>query len=458
MLYLTFFFICSCLVGYFLWTRRVVLSSVCAACYTIVSVVSHSVPPFDVNVSLEVDAVCTLNLLQTPLLTPIPVGQMFVGVPNDAAVFSHSAVDNDLAHCIYGFMNAQCGEGEEGLISRNDCFCNIFKTLASMEKFSRNKHEDSTQFTTRADRTDKYEGVSLVITEEKILSLADAKNDLLRKVRWIPHYSKLPFVFAVAIAGNQLEVYAIKSNTELKSLFRADMNSIPQRWSCIVVAINMARIIKSFIERNLIIPSKLRFDMWHERNNKKIRLELNCATVQFPTDAVFVKMVAFYDAANGVPNLEQMFDNDRGKRRIKLTPVGVNRKPDSIDELVSSVKNICLCLFELHLKKYFHCDVRWGNIICLWSQWYLIDCEFATSHDDAATLATRSSTTIKTIYVKDPTKPWDATFDLYQVGMLLADDDVKDMVSTNTNLVSLCELLRSKEFTVAMIKTLVSRL
>mgnify|MGYP003386386166 CR=1 FL=1 len=420
-------------------------------------VVAYSVSHFDETTNLGVDEVLAHNLLLSPLQTPIPLGQSCGGVFNESAV-SRNAVDPDLAHFVYGFLNGPTGNGEEGLISRDDCFCNIFRSLANMEKFSRNKHEDSTALTTRADRTDKYEGVSLVITEEKDQSLIEAKNDLARKVRWIPHYNKLPFVFGVAIAGNQLEVYAIKPNTELQSLFKADMGHMIQRWNCIVVAINMARVIKSFIERNLIIPSTLRFDIWHQRNNKRIRLQLDCAEVEFPTDAVFDQMVAFYGAAAGVRFLEHMTENNRDKKRIKLNPVGVNRKPDSIEELVSSVKNICACLFELHLKKYFHCDVRWGNIVYLFGDWYLIDCEFATSQNDAETLATRSSITIKTNYVKDPTKPWDATFDLYQVGLLLADDDVKDMVSTNTNLVGLCEKLRSKAFTVANIKTLVSKL
>ena len=87
--------------------------------HVIVSVVSYTVPPFDENVSLEVNAVFTQNLLRTPLQTPIPVGQMFCGVPNESAI-SRSAVDSDLAHFLYGFLNCQTGDGEEGLISRDD--------------------------------------------------------------------------------------------------------------------------------------------------------------------------------------------------------------------------------------------------------------------------------------------------------------------------------------------------
>lgn len=421
------------------------------------SVVSYSVPPFNLDVSLDIDAVVTHNLLLTALQNPIPIGPTWIGVPNETVV-SRCAIDSDLFHFVYGFMNGLIGDGEEGLISRDDCFCNIFRSLASMEKFSRNKHEDSTALTTRADRTDKYEGVSLVITEEKIQSLADATSDLRRKVRWIPHFSKLPFVFGVAIAGNQLEVFAINPNTELKSLFKADINSVFQRWNCIIVAINMARVIKSFAERKLIIPSNLRFDVWHDRNNKRIRLQLDCAEVEFRNKDAFDRMVKFYNAIAAVPFIEQMTEHNEDKKRVKLVPVGVNRKPDSHDELVTAIKNICNCLIELHLKKYFHCDVRWGNIICVLADWYLIDCEYACHSNETDILMTRSCTDIKKTHVKDASQPWNATFDLYQVGLLLKDDDVKGMVVSNTNLLELRDKLLSKQFTVANVKTLVSKL
>ena len=163
----------------------------------------------------------------------------------------------------------------------------------------------------------------------------------------------------------------------------------------------------------------------------------------------------FYQAISRVKYIEHMTENNESKNRVKLIPVGVNRKPDSYVELVAAIKYICDCLFELHKLKYFHCDVRWGNIICVLGVWYLIDCEYACHSNEFEVLKNRSACDIKRTHVKDPTHPWDATFDLYQVGLLLEDPDMICFVE-NSGL--LREKLKSEKISVATIKTGLSKL
>ena len=116
------------------------------------------------------------------------------------------------------------------------------------------------------------------------------------------------------------------------------------------------------------------------------------------SDIYFLRMRLFHDATYEVPYLEKYvlsqfnhFDDEIF--RIRLIPVGVTRKPVSLNELTAAVKNICSCLFALHDLSYVHCDIRWPNIIECFDKWIIIDCEYACLLTDAESLADRSSRT-----------------------------------------------------------------
>ena len=368
--------------------------------------------------------------------------------------------DRHISNAIPRWMDGTVGDGEEGAISRNDALFSVYKHLANLGKFSRNKHEDSTVAKTRSDRTDKYEGVSLVKIEEKDHSLQEAIDDLARKSRWLPHYARLPFIFGIAVTPDQLVIYTLHADNTMVRAFSADLNDVVDRWLCVVAAINIARTLKMFVEQKWVIRS-ISFDTWHVRNNKSIRLDVNFAEVEFKDRHDFDRMRLYYEATFAVPHLEHTYiDPELGpfnddKMRIRLVPVGLQRKPESANELITAIKHICECLFGLHMLGYFHCDVRWTNIIDFFGAWYLIDCEYACHRDERGLLATRSATTIKKRFVMDTSKPWGPLFDLYQVGMLLADSSIPD---STFELVALRELLLSKTFTTATVKCALAKL
>jgi hypothetical protein len=257
-----------------------------------------------------------------------------------------------------------------GKISRNDALFSVYTYLANLGKYSRNKHEDSTVAMTRSDRTDKYEGVSLVKIEEKDDSLQEAINDLARNSRWLPHYALLPFIFGIAVTRDQLQIYTLHADNTMVKAFSADLNDVVDRWLCVVAAINIARTLKMFVGQQRVIKS-LSFDQWHDRTNKRIRLDVNFAEVEFDKCfGLFERMCVFYKATTRVPHLEYLYMGhpalgpfNPDKKRIRLVPVGTERKPDSVDELITATKHILECLFSLHELGYFHCDVRWNNII-----------------------------------------------------------------------------------------------
>lgn len=407
--------------------------------------------------AFEIDFELTGDFLKTPLPSSVP---MQTYIDYQSPDMDMNSFDRHISHNITRWMSGTVGDGEEGIISRNDALFSVYKHLANLGKFSRNKHEDSTVFTTRSDRTDKYEGVSVVKIEENVGSLQSAINDLKRKSHWLPHYVQLPFIFGIAVTPDQLEIYTLHADNAMVKAFSANLNDVVERWMCVVAAINIARTLKMFVVQQWVIRS-IPFDHWHERNNKKIRLDVNFAEVEFGHIDVFNRMRFFYQATAAVPHLEHPYIDptigpfNADKKRIRLVPVGVERKPDSVTELITATRHIFECLFPLHELGYCHCDVRWNNIIDFFGRWYLIDCEYACSLNEHELLATRSATTIKKRFVMDTSKPWGPLFDLYQVGMLLVDSTYTE---SSAGLVELRDHLLSKTFTTDTVKHVLSKL
>lgn len=214
--------------------------------------------------------------------------------------------------------------------------------------------------------------------------------------------------------------------------------------------------MKLFVEQGWVISS-IRFDVWHNRNNKRIRLDVNFAEIEFNDHEEYLRMREYYRKTAEVPMLEHPYVNpfNDAKNRIRLVPVGVERKPNSLDELEKAIKQICTCLLSLHELGYFHCDVRWNNIIEYFGDWYLIDSEYACHKNEHKLLAERSAHTIKKRFVMDSSKPWNHLFDLYQVGRLLEDST---FTASSPGLSSLRDDLLSKQFTIVTVKRAIASL
>lgn len=410
---------------------------------------------FVVN-AFEADFPLENDFLKTPVVaSSVPVG-LYTGY--ESIEMNKNIYDRNISNSIGRWMGGRYGDGEEGIISRNDSLFSVYEHLARLGKFSRNKHEDSTVTTTRSDRTDKYEGVTLVKIEEKDDSLQEAIEDLQRKARWLPHYARLPFIFGIAVTSDQLEIFTLHEDGSMGKVFSAQLTDVVDRWSCVIAMINIARTLKRFIEQQLISRS-VKFDVWHNRANKKIRLDINFVEVEFTENELFERMQLFYNRSSTVPNLEHLYVGPVGpytvnKRRVRLVPVGVERRPETMLELIAAIKQIFNCLCCLHDLGYVHCDVRWSNIIVVFDNWFLIDCEYACSLTETSLLLTRSACTIKKRYVLDVSAPWSPLFDLFQIGMLLADINF----DLNSDLVHLREYLLSRNFTAADVKRKVENL
>jgi hypothetical protein len=195
--------------------------------------------------AFDADMLNSLNLLATPLSSPVPTAACPV---YNIDGMNSLALDRGLSHHVARWMDGDYGAGEEGLISRNDALFSIYHALAGLDPFSRNKSEDSTVAMTRSDRTDKYQGVTLVKVEENDDNFEEALSDITRKAVWLPHYNRLPFIFAIAVSNTRLGIYSLNKHNEAKQLFIcANLADPVGRWDCVVAAINIARVFKRFI-------------------------------------------------------------------------------------------------------------------------------------------------------------------------------------------------------------------
>jgi hypothetical protein len=228
-----------------------------------------------------------------------------------------------------------------------------------------------------------------------------------------------------------------------ESIFSAQLSRLADRWRCVIAMINIARTLKLFIQMRWIFRS-LPFNKWHQRTRKKIRLENKFVQVEYPDQQIYERMMEFYKATEHVPRLEHLFPslNQANHWRISLVPVGVQRFPFSLAELIIALQHITECLFALHELGYVHCDVRWGNIVIYNHQWDLIDCEFACKLDDVTTLAQRST---------EISSPWDPSFDMYQVALLLRESGL--IFDDQSPLSTLSELLNSTEYSPPAIRS-----
>jgi hypothetical protein len=107
-------------------------------------------------------------------------------------------------------------------------------------------------------------------------------------------------LWCTAVTPEELEIFTLKADNTMTSVFYANLTDIVDRWSCVVAAVN---ILTMFIGQRWVLKS-IRFGIWHNRNNKHIRLDPRFTEVEFSNIGEFNRMRAFYSDKIGVPHLE----------------------------------------------------------------------------------------------------------------------------------------------------------
>jgi hypothetical protein len=246
-----------------------------------------------------------------------------------------------------------------------------------------------------------------LLVEEKAASadIAQARQDLITKFNWILHYHRLPFVFAIAIAGNVIEFGILTPNGNYNQLpgpagagqatFSTNQpGTVADALRCVQAAINIGRYVR-FIHQNTPAEGLGLAAMnttIHRGANKRLRITFLHVTKHYNAVSVAEKdrMKQFYHDTRAAPRLEKgtVHDNSRGQVTFRLTPVGVRSFPAAADGngIRRFLRDMLSALHGVHTAGWLIVDLRPPNIILTidsavaapQTRYVIIDaCEFA---------------------------------------------------------------------------------
>ena len=316
-------------------------------------------------------------------IDPLPIGVVY-------GTMTSSAVDTRIFHRINLFLKETYGGGEESQISRNDGLLRSIMCVAGINEFVRNKISTTTPGR-RPDFTALYGGVPVLIAEEKDEdNIQGAIDDVINKFDWIPNLRELPFFICFAFSFTQVKIVKLVKNAPHTILLSASLTSLEDRLTVLKPAMNVARVLKHFIDVDMIHHAGLAMGKWHKRNcGKEIRLssrgvEVKCNGQKFK----FFKKL--YQACVNVSFLEKLTTVDTMQCILYLGPLGLSRQPRTLNELKRAMLCISTAVFGIHQCGYVHTDIRWSNIVQVDDGWVLIDCYDACELTDCDGLRQRA--------------------------------------------------------------------
>jgi hypothetical protein len=279
--------------------------------------------------------------------------------------------------------NHKMGTNEDALHSRDDLLLQIIEHVGSVIT-ERNKISSSTLKATRLDAYLYESGrPPVVIVEEKASGdmMQAAVSDITTKVRFLPHYQKLSFLIGIAIAGDEVRMFKLCSDSSMQDVTTFSLTSKVSRMACVQAVINVGRWCKYLSNNKLVFG--LAFAINQTNTNDRRSLCIGFTAV----DKTYLKLSVderkqlkqFYVLTVDIPFLERAIsvNDENGKLSLSLEPVGIERLPTTKVELQKCLKCILTALSEVHAKGWCLVDLRWPNIVNVGDDWYIIDCEFA---------------------------------------------------------------------------------
>jgi hypothetical protein len=343
-------------------------------------------------------------------IDPIPIGRTYANI-------ACSNVDERISHRLCIWLGETVGGGEESQIGRNDGLLKAIMSIAGVSEFVRNTKVETTN-SKRPDFTALYSGVPILVGEEKSMdNIQGAVDDVVNKFVWVPNLRNLPFFVGFAFSFHQIRIVKLVRGSPHVILFHGNCSSTEDRFAVLKPAINVARVLKYFINSNMIHPAGLSMGTWHERPcGKTIKLTHVGAQVTCHEVRRFKFLKEFYRKCVRVPFLERLSEADNLNLRLTLVPLGLSHKPSTGAQFQRAIICIATALFGLHKLGYVHTDVRWSNIVLLDNDdWMLIDCYEVCLLSDSNALKARAQARNVT------THAWGVYDDLRQLSVLCED-------------------------------------
>ncbi|KAK9824695.1 hypothetical protein WJX72_012463 [[Myrmecia] bisecta] len=288
---------------------------------------------------------------------------------------------SSIAHHVVGFLRARrSGDAEDSLHARDDCLFNIMEDISDMPA-QRNKVSDGSTNGACLDVHVGHPPCVVAVEKDERSKLGSAVTECLIKTACIPHYARLPFLVGVAIAADLVQFFTFNAQSK-KPGVQYNLKRIEDRAKCVVAAINIGCYLKYIEDKQLVPAVDYPFDRPLKDIDGRRQLIISWKQVDkiyYDMDAADrTRLKTFYKQCRRVPFLERahVVDEEGGRLRLLLTPVGLQRLPCNTDEAKVAIKCILMCLKGCHKLGWAMCDVRWPNIILLGDgTWCIIDAE-----------------------------------------------------------------------------------
>ena len=416
--------------------------------------------PFDDGVLS--DAILLTRALRSTVLAKIPVDRLIV--PGSGLAVPSVFVKNDNGEEAVTFVDRfsafeqRSYELRSGMSEENVLACvtevtgmmwrlmaSFFQDFAPVFKVLYNKKDLSgaTEGDGRPDETDYLNDFMVCKSEHKESNLHIAISELTSKLSGYNHIEyglRIIYLPVIAAAGTMIQFGFVDVRTKVyHHVARYDIMECGARVECFVRMINFFRLIHTMAPHIPANPTPLFKTInnitYYESHIMK-KLPVNCTC----PDALYEHLA--------VGKILGAVTVRKGRGVLKVSPKGV-RTPDRgkglfLEDVRAAVKSILLCLSGLHALGFVHRDLRWANLIRVYSyhhvsslescEFLVIDFEFAERDGAAMNIAE---------YIHNDVVPYGATYsylhDLKLVGKMIqswADVNHTDLDESAANFIN----------------------
>ena len=244
-------------------------------------------------------------------------------------------------------------------------------------------------------------------------------------------FGQLPFVLACAVAGGDVQFFAVDPATrqshQLSPVLSLGPTAVQALWvaariAAVRLVLNMARVIVSWCEAGLLVPPKMPLYRLTKRLASEITLYGDFILKRWQPVTALDDLNVLLGELKDAPYLVQLSQlkesrND-GWLSARVQPVGLERMPATEEELRHALRCVLRALQFMHRRGIVHRDVRWPNIVVTdpqhGTQWVLADLDGVAR--EGTPLAGRNAAAPPE-YV--PGQPWKVACDIFQVGTLV---------------------------------------
>ena len=368
--------------------------------------------PFDDNVLN--DATLLTTALRSTLIAKIPVDRIILtdsGLAVDSVfVKSSNGEEANMFVDRFSAFEARSRQLRVGMSEESVLTCvtevtgmmwrmmaSYFQDFAPVFKFLYNKKDMSgaTAGNARPDETDYLNDFMVCKSEHKEQNLQLAVKELTDKLSGYNHIEyglRIIFLPVIAAAGTLIEFAFVDVRTRTyHHVARYDTETCKSRVECFVCMINFFRLIHTmapYVPANPTPLFKTVENITYYDSYVMKKLPVNCTC----PDALYEFL-----GNRKVPGAVKV---EKARGHLKVSPKGT-RTHDcgeglSLEDVRAAIKSILLCLRFLHEQGFVHRDLRWANLIRLFSyhhdgtlesEFLVIDFEFAALDGAAMNIA-----------------------------------------------------------------------